>query len=107
MGGEQWMHARSWTKIPGFVSRTFTIVGNCCFPLYIPREKAEEWFSISHLINEQRMARNEWSFSGPSTEQEAGLPTLALSQTVAERNRARSCRRFLRERFLNSQADIP
>ena len=102
---EQRTHARSLTKIADIFSRAFTVMGNCRSPLYISSEKADAWIDIWRLINGQRMSRSEWSFSGSSTEQEALRPTLAPIRTVAERNHARSRRRFLRARYLNSQVD--
>ena len=51
------------------------------------------------------MGRNEWSFSGSRTERELLRPTLAIFQTVAERNHARSRRRFLRARYFNTHDD--
>ena len=74
-------------------------------PPYISREKAEEGFGIWCLINEQRTARHESSVSASRTEQEAAHPTPNPFRTVAERILARSRRRFLRARFLNSQLD--
>ena len=78
-------------------------MGDCRFLLFISREKAEERFDIWRLINEQRIARNEWSVSGFSTEQGTLRPTLALYRPVAERNLR--ARRFLRAGHFNSHDD--
>ena len=59
---EQWTHANCLKDIADIFSRTFTMVGNCRFLLYITGEMAEEWFDVWRLINEQRMARNGWPF---------------------------------------------
>ena len=102
---KQWMHAQSLAEIADIFTRTFAMMGNCRSPLYFPRGKAEDWFDIWRLIDEQRVERNEWSFSGSSTERGPLHPTLALFRPVPERNHARSLRRFLRARYLNSRDD--
>ena len=59
---EQWMHANCLKDIADIFSRTFAMMGNCRFPLYITGELAEVWFDVWRLINEQRMSRNRWPF---------------------------------------------
>ena len=68
VGGEQWTHARSLTKIADIFPCACSVMGNCRFLLSIPRETAGGRCDIWRLIGEQRMARNEVSFSGSSTE---------------------------------------
>ena len=51
------------------------------------------------------MERNEWSFSGTSTEREPLRPTLALFRTVAERSHARARRHLLCARHSNTHHD--
>ena len=75
-------------------------MGKCRFPLYISKTKAEEWSDIWHLLNEQRMARNEWSVAGPEGARGSLHSTIAVFRTIAERDHARARRRFLRARRL-------
>ena len=51
------------------------------------------------------MERNEWSFSGSSTEREPLHPTLAVFRTVAECNDANSRRNVLCARYFNTRDD--
>ena len=68
-------------------------MGNCRFPLYISKTKAEESLDIWRLIKEQRMERYEWYFSGPNTGRDSLRPAIELFRTIAERNDARARRR--------------
>ena len=75
----------------------------CRLPLCVSKTKAEEWFDIWRLINEQRKETYGWSFPGPNAARDSLRPAEALFRAVAERHRARARRRFLRARYLNSQ----
>ena len=79
--------------------------GQLSFSSYISTAKAEDWFDVWRLINEQRMGRYEWSSYGPNIEQDSLHPTIAFFRTIAERNQSRARRRLLRARRLNSQDD--
>ena len=83
-----------------------TVMGNCRPPIRLTREMAEDRFDAWRLINEQRMLRNGWSFSGSPSGRGALQPTLSLLRSVADRNDPRSHCRFLRARPLASQVDI-
>ena len=95
--------AQSLAKIANIFARTFSMAGNCRCPLYVSKEKADEWFDIWRLINEQRMERYERSFSGPNTGQVSLRPTIAFFRAVAERDHARARRSYLRARYINSR----
>ena len=51
------------------------------------------------------MERYEWPISGPNAGQGSLRPAIAVLRAIAERNHSRARRRFLRARYLNSQAD--
>ena len=102
MGGNR-THSQSLAKIADIFARTSTIMGNCRFPLYISKTKAEERRDILRAINERRMERNEWPFSGPNAEQDSLRPAIAVFRAIAERNHSRARRRFLRARCLAIQ----
>ena len=58
VGDGQWMRAQSLAKIADIFTRSFTMLGNCRFPLFILQEKAEERCDIRRLINGRRLGRN-------------------------------------------------
>ena len=98
---ENWMRSQSLAKISDIFARACTMAGNCCSPLYFPKTKAEELFDIWRLMNEQRMERYEWSFSGHNNEEDSLRPSVALFRGIAGRNPSRPRRRFLRGRCIN------
>ena len=63
-------------------------MGNCRFRLFLTGEMAQKWRHSWKLINEQRMARNRWSFLGSSADTDP--------RSVAQRNHGRPRRRYLR-----------
>ena len=52
-----WTHPQILAEIADFFARPFTMMGNCRFPPYTSKEKAEEWLGVWRLINEQRMKK--------------------------------------------------
>ena len=88
-------HASNLSKIASVFARTFSLMGNFRFPLCASETQAEEWFDIWRMINEQRMVRHAWSFVGPDAEQKFLYPTILAFRSIAERNQARSRRRYL------------
>ena len=100
-----WMHSASLVKIADIFARTFTMMGNCCFPPYISRTEAGERFDVWRLLNERRMERLDWSSSGSDAEKASPHSSIALLRTIAGRNHSRPRRGFLRARRLTSQED--
>ena len=66
-----WAQAPKLSKIATIFARNFTLMGKCCFPLYIPQAKAEEWFDIWRMVNERRMTRHDWSFMASEEERKS------------------------------------
>ena len=84
-------------------------MGRCKFPIYLTRHKADAWFDMWRIINETRMTRNNWTFSG---ENFGTLhPSLKLFRSMAEQNQHRIRSRYLRalssEGNSGSMDDIP
>ena len=57
------------------------------------------------MLNERRMERFEWFFSGPDIERAFLRPFIALFRAIAKRNRSKPRRRFLRSRRITSKDD--
>ena len=63
--GENWAQAPNLSKIADILARTFSLMGKCRFPSYIPEIEAEERLDIWRTIEEEWMVRNAWPFVGP------------------------------------------
>ena len=57
------------------------------------------------MLNEQRMERNGWTFTGAEDEQQALHPSMASFRRIAERNQAKARLSYLRARRLDSKED--
>ena len=65
--GANWIQAPNLSKIADISARTMELVGQRRFPLRISKSQAEKWFLIWRMLNEQRVARNGWTFCwGPA-----------------------------------------
>ena len=58
-----WTQAPNLSKIAAIFARTMVLMGKCRFPLHLSKSKAENWFLICRLLNEQRMERNGRTFT--------------------------------------------
>ena len=56
--GENWALAPNLGKLAHFFSKMLFAMGRCEFPIYLTRDKADDWFVMWRIINETRMARN-------------------------------------------------
>ena len=64
----KWAHAEILGKLAQVFPKIFFAMGRCKFPIYLTRNQADDWFTMWRTINETRMARNNWSFTGPNFE---------------------------------------
>ena len=100
---ETWTQAPNLSKIADIFARTSSLIGKCRLPLYFSKTKADEWFDIWRVINEERVERNDWSFVGAKVEQASLHPTITAFRRIAERNQAKARLRYLRARRMASQ----
>ena len=96
------MHADSLGAIADVSSCTLHLMGNCRLPLHITSVMAREWFDVWKLINELRMRREGWTFSDPLDDASTLRPRLRFLRSIVARNQDRVCRRYLRDRRLDS-----
>ena len=55
---ETWAHASNLGKLAQAFSKMFFAMGRGKFPIYLTRNKADDWFDMWRIINETRMTRN-------------------------------------------------
>ena len=70
------MHADGLGAIADVSARTFSMVGNCRFPLYITPDVAREWFDTWGMISVRRMKRQGRPFSPTSVDMSDSHPAL-------------------------------
>ena len=85
-----WEQAPNLSKIADIFARTVELVGKCRFPLYLSKSKVEDWFLIWMLLNEQRMERKGWTFTGTEDEQKTLHPSMASFRRIAERDQEKA-----------------
>ena len=90
--------ADSLDSVAGIFSNASTLVGNYRPPPCITTDVAPEWSDSWMLIIEQRVTRRGWPFWDSATGSAPASPSVTLIRALAQRNRSRSNRRYLRAR---------
>ena len=95
-GDGEWLHADILGVIADVCARTFALMGNCRFPVYITPATTRGRFDTWKLINERRLERQEGRLPITSGVMSDLQPTRELVWETEERNQDRARRRYLR-----------